>query len=203
MKSLRLHVTDLDSWRWYHIIEDRTENEFISGLLRLEPANEKMLMGTAWHSILENPPDEISKIKKNGFTFICDIDAEVVLPQVREIRAQKVYEVDGYAVTLTGGCDGITGNKIVDHKLTFNPNVDNYLDAYQWRAYLDIYNADVFEYRIYHGYQSGMNVTIKDYSTLRVCRYPTMVDDLLVGVRGLLRFVVDRVPQMILPAVRA
>lgn len=191
------HVTDLESWRWYNLMESRTKDEFIGGLLRTEPPNEKMLMGTAWHSILENPPDVIDTVERDGFTFIVECDGEIILPQIREIRATKEYDVDGCTVTLTGGCDGITAYEVGDHKLTFRPNPENYMDSYQWRAYLDIYNADIFKYFIYHGYQKGNTVTIKDYSTMNMYRYPRMVDDLLVGVRGLLGFVKEYVPELI------
>ena len=192
----QFQVTDLDGWLWYNRIEDMTKEELIGRLLRTEPANEKMLMGTAWHSVLENPPDELTTIEKDGFTFQVECNAEIILPQVREVRANKTYFVDGVEVTLTGKVDGITGNEIDDHKLTFNSNPENYMESYQWRAYLDIFNADVFKYIVYSAYDNGV-ITIRDIYPMKVYRYPQMIADLESGIRDLLGFVKEHVPEMI------
>lgn len=191
------HCTDLDSWIWFNKLDDMPKEELIGRLLRTEPPNEQMLMGTAWHSVLENPPETINSIKRGGFEFIVECDAEIVLPQIREIRSEKTYFIDGVKVTLTGKVDGITGNMVDDHKLTFNPNPENYLNAYQWKAYLDIYNADIFEYIIYHGFADEKTITIRDVSTMRLYRYPKMKKDLEFGISELLGFVKSYVPQMI------
>jgi hypothetical protein len=197
MSNLLLHVTDLDSWRWYNIIESMPVHEMVGRLLRTDPANEHMLMGTAWHAILEDPPEQIDTIERDGFTFTVACDASIVLPDIKEVRAAKDYSIDGINVRLTGKCDGATGNVIYDHKLTFNPDPENYLEAYQWRAYLDIFNADAFEYLIYHGIEDGKRVVIRDVSSLVVYRYPGMVEDLKDGLRQLVSFIKQHVPQMI------
>jgi hypothetical protein len=195
--ELTLHVTDLDGWVWFKRIESMSIEDMRGRLLRTEPPNEKMKMGTAFHSVLENPPDEIDIIEKDGYTFKIDCDAEIMLPQIREVRQTKTYSVSGADVTLTGKTDGITGNKVIDHKLTFNPNPETYFDSYQWRAYLDIYNADVFEYYIYSAKEKKGVVTICDVSTMPMYRYPAMVDDLVGGIAELLEFIRNHVPEMI------
>ena len=192
-----LHVTDLDAYLWYQRIESMTADELRGRLLRTEPPNAAMLAGTAWHSILENPPDEISTIERNGFTFRVECDAEIALPQVREIRASKSYLVDGVKVTLTGGCDGISGNVVKDHKLTFRPNPETYAESYQWRAYLDIYNANIFQYLLYHAIEKPDAIVIRDVSTMHFYWYPGIRADLEIGIRDLLGFVRERVPEMI------
>ncbi len=199
MKSITLHVTDLDSMLWYRKLEDMDSDAMVSRLKRTSSPNDKMLYGTAWHSIIERPPDEIETIERNGITFRVECDAEIILPQIREIRATKAYDVDGVRVILTGGCDGATGNKISDHKLTFNPEPETYLTSYQWRAYLDIYNADSFEYIIYHAKEGkgDKEVIIKDVSTITMFRYPGMVDDLISGIHDLLGFIKAKCPEMI------
>lgn len=195
--KLTLHVTDLDQLVWYNRIESKTSDDLIESLLRTSEPNEQMLMGTAWHSILEDPPDEIDTIENGGFTFRVDFDGEIVLPQIREIRATKTYLVDGVEVTLTGGCDGVTATKVTDHKLTFKPNPGNYFGSYQWRAYLDIYDANVFEYLIYPAVKNGGVVVIKDVISLKMYRYPQMIDDLVYGIQELLWFIRTHVPEMI------
>lgn len=192
------HVTDLDSMIWYRKIESMTIDEMRGRLLRTEPPNERMKMGTAFHSILEDPPEIIETIEKDGYIFKIECDAEIILPQIREIRASKVYLINGVLVTLTGGTDGITGNKISDHKLTFKENPETYFESYQWRAYLDIYNADRFDYIIYTAKQNGNEITIKNISTLPMYRYPRMENDLRQGIRDLLEFAKEHVPELII-----
>ena len=135
------HVTDLDSMQWYRKVESMSSFELIARLQRTSEPNDKMLMGTAWHSVLEDPPDEIGVVERDGFRFRVECEADIVLPQVREVRAYKNYSVGGCSITLTGKCDGITGNRVYDHKLTFREAPENYFDSYQWRAYLNIFEC--------------------------------------------------------------
>ena len=191
------HCTDLDSMLWYRKLEEMTVDEMRGRLLRTEPANEKMAMGTAWHSVLENPPEEICEIEMNGYKFRIDCDAEICLPQIREVRANAAYEIDGATVTLTGKVDGITGATITDHKLTFRENLETYCDSYQWRAYLDIFGADRFDYIIYEAAEKNGVIVVKNISVISMYRYPEMRQDLMEGVRDLLGFVKEHVPEMI------
>lgn len=195
--NLKLHVTDIDGFQWYKRIESMTVDDMIERLLRTSKPNEQMKMGTALHSILEDPPNEIDRIERDGFTFIFDCDSTISIPQVREIRAEKEYITNGINVVLTGKCDGITANQVDDHKLTFRPNPENYFSSYQWWAYLDIFDADKFRYIIYSARKKGRTVTIYDVSELTVYRYPEMEKDLLVGLSGLVEFIKYYVPSMI------
>lgn len=191
---MKLHVTDLDAMIWFNRLESMTAEDLQQRLLREAEPNEKMLMGTAFHAVLEDPPAEINTIEKNGFTFRIDCDSEITIPPVREIRANNHYMINGIDVCLTGGCDGIDGRKVIDHKLTFNPNPDTYFESFQWRAYLDIFSADVFEYYLYHATEKKGEVVIKDISTLKMYRYPDMVHDLRQGIADLVEFIRENMP---------
>lgn len=186
---MRIRVTDIDSWAWYLKLENMTAEELAKRLRREEPPNDKMLMGTAFHDILENPKtDEIDEIEHGGYKFIINCDCSIRLPQIREIRASKTYRVNGVEVDLSGKVDGIDIPVVTDHKLTFNCNLENYFASYQWRAYLDIFNADKFVYYVYSATQKGNTVFINDVSEVSMYRYPEMQSDLLYGVSGLLNF---------------
>lgn len=195
---MKFHVTDLDALLWYRRIEGMPLEDIRGRLLRTKEPNEQMKMGTAWHSILENPPDEIDTIEKDGFTFKVECDCHLLLPQIREIRAEKDYPIDNYTVALTGGTDGITANLVTDHKLTFKPNPETYFDSYQWRAYLDIFGADVFQYYIYSARQDRKTgeIVIYDISPMSMYRYPEMVEDLTSGIRDLVGFCKEWVPEL-------
>jgi hypothetical protein len=186
-------VIDLDSMIWYRNIEDMTIDQMRARLLKTDPPNDSMLMGSAWHKVLENPQREIDSIEQDGFKFKVVCDCQIILPQIREIRAEKVYRIGQDNITLSGGCDGISGNKITDHKLTFHENLDTYFDSYQWRAYLDIFNADIFEYWIYQAKEDDGVILIRDISSIKMYRYPEMRSDVEHGIQDLLDFVKEYV----------
>lgn len=195
---MKAHVTDLDAILWYRRIESMTLDDLLSRLRRESAPNRKMEMGTAWHAVLENPPeDELTAVEQDGINFIIEAEAEITLPQIREIRAEKTYSVDGVEITLTGGCDGISGNVVTDHKLTAKPDPEGYQSSYQWKAYLDIYGADVFEYILYHAHDKGDRIIISDVAPFRLYRYPGMVDDLMTGLRDYMDFVRKYMPERI------
>lgn len=199
MQSIRLSATDLDGWMWYNRMESMETSEFISRLKREGKTNERMLMGVAWHSLLENPPPTIELVEKNGFVFRVECEGELCKPQVSEVKTTKTYLVNGISVTLVGKCDTIDGNVVGDYKLTFRPNPESYFDAYQWKAYLSIYNADKFLYHVFSAKpgKAENEVIIKDFSTMSLYRYPEMEDDLIIGMSELLEFITENCPELI------
>lgn len=193
---MRITPTELDQIVWFKRLEDMTLEDLVSRLRREAPPNRAMEMGTAWHSVLEHPPsDSLSVVERDGYTFVIECDAEVTLPQIREIRSSSTYDVDGVPVTLDGGVDGITGNVVTDHKLTSRPDPEKYFGSMQWRAYLDIYEADVFEYVLYHAKDEGERIIIRDVQPFRLYRYPGMRDDLMAALREFVDFARIHLPE--------
>jgi hypothetical protein len=188
-------TTDIDSLVWYNKLEDMTIDDIRQRILRTSPTNEKMKIGTAWHLILESPPEEINTIERDGIIFRVDCEKTIILPQIREIRANKIYYINSEEINISGQCDGISGNKITDHKLTFNPNIETYFDSYQWKSYLDIFNADIFEYILYLAKEEKGVVVIKDVITFCVYRYPNMQEDLIKGIGDLVNFAKKYIPE--------
>jgi hypothetical protein len=163
--------------------------------MRTEPPNEKMLLGTAFHDILENAENKVDLVHTEKYIFDVTCNAAIFKPQIQEIRASKNYMVDGRDITLSGKCDGITGNKVIDHKLTFRPNPESFFDSYQWRTYLDIFNADIFRYILYAAKQKDNRIEIYDISPITMYRYPGMVGDIEKGIRNFLTFVDEHCPR--------
>ena len=48
-------VTDLDAMVWFRRMEDMETEELVARLRRQSVPNAKMMMGTAFHAVLENP----------------------------------------------------------------------------------------------------------------------------------------------------
>jgi len=197
MKRLNLRVTDLDAYRHY-LNSEMTESEFIERINRKSKPNEAMLAGSAWHKIMENADSDLDgTIEQDGFKFRILCDDVISIPQVTEIRAGIVYDMNGLYVHLTGGCDGITGIKITDHKLTFNPNLERYADSMQWRSYLKIYDADVFEYIVYCAKQNQEFIDIYSVSKITFFSYPHMGNDVFEATRDLVYFIQDHAQELI------
>jgi len=195
MLKTRLSVTALDQMIWFHRIEDMTTQELRDRLLGLSPPNDKMKIGIAWHKALETS-SLLGEIIIDGITFSVDTDAEVEMPQIMEMRGTKFYQIDDVLVTLSGRCDGISGTTLIDHKLTFNPSVESYFESFQWRAYLDIFHGDKFTYYIYHAKQDKEGVVrIIDVQEISFYRYPDMIKDVESGIRDLLGFIKNHVPE--------
>lgn len=193
-----VNVTNLDQLLWWRKLEDMSLDDFLSRLRRESAPSRQMEIGTAWHKVLENPPaDDFSVVDQDGFQFDIQCDAQIVLPQVREIRAEKSYDIAGTRVTLTGGCDGISGNVVTDHKLTARPDPEKYMDSYQWRAYLEIFGADVFEYVLYHAKDEGEWIVIRDVAPFRFYRYPEIERDLVAGIRDYVDFCREHMPEAV------
>ena len=160
--------SDLD-WEWYLNREK-------------EGANEKMLAGTAFHEFMETiPSGEFDSFQQDGHTFVFDCSVDVALPQISEIRTSKQYG----NLTVTGKCDGLSGLTISDYKLIIGHAIDGeqYMESYQWRYYLDLFEANIFRYIVFEAREmegespDSSYYKITDVHTLLQYRYPGLRDD--------------------------
>lgn len=196
---MKLHATELDQLRYWRETELPLE-EIIARLRRELGPTLSMQAGTAWHSVLENPPaDTLEYIERGGFEFQIDAEAEILLPQITELRAERTYLVDGCEVTMSGRVDGLSGNVVYDHKLTENADAEYRFVALQWRAYLSLFSADAFEYVLYQANFDKLPIRIFDVSKLRLYRYPEMEADLLDALREFVEFARVHLPERFEP----
>ena len=110
-------------------------------------SSEAMERGTAFHKALETAAaGEYTTVSANGYTFAFTCEAEIVLPKTREIRKGKDYG----GIIVSGQCDGIEGKRIIDHKTTGQQfDAEYHLDGWQHRFYLDIFEADRFDWHVW------------------------------------------------------
>jgi hypothetical protein len=191
MDTLRVSVTDLDQLRYYRDDENNMElAELIARLKHLMPSSEAMEAGTALHKALEMAePGEFKGLAADGFTFSFDADAEIELAPIREIKAERDYLIDDCAVTLVGKVDAINGRHVADHKFTARFDPDRYLDSMQWRAYLDMFDADAFQWNIFEALESApKNYLVRNVHKLTMHRYPGMGQDVERELHEFVRF---------------
>lgn len=166
-------VSSLESFRRWREDEDQTVDDLVHWLTHDEPS-EQMLAGTAFHAALETAePGEYATLSALGFTFHLP-DGELVLPTIRELRAYGQYG----PLQVTGQVDGLLGLRVDDHKTTSRFDPDRYLGGYQWRFYLDIFEADVFRWNVFEIREIKPRVyEVSDPQTLEAYRYPGMHED--------------------------
>src|SRR6185503_2274825 len=97
------------------------------------------------HALEKVMEGEHLTVEADGYTFAFTCDAEIVLPKTRELRIAKDYG----GIIITGQCDGVEGRSIIDHKTVQQFDAEYHLDGWQHRFYLDLFDADRFDWHIW------------------------------------------------------
>lgn len=109
-------------------------------------STEAMSRGTAFHAALEAALEgEYATVEANGYTFAFTCSAEITLPKTREQRRGKDYG----GIIVSGQCDGVEGRLIIDHKTVSQFDAEYHLGGWQHKFYLDIFDADRFDWHIW------------------------------------------------------
>lgn len=166
-------VSSIESFRRWRLDEDQTADDLVQWLTVDNPSP-AMLAGTAFHKALElATPGDHETIYANGYTFHLP-DGELALPEIRELRAYGDYG----PLQVTGCVDGLHGKRVIDHKTTARFSPDGYLEGYQWRFYLDLFDADVFRWNVFEIREvKPMVYQVADPQVLEIYRYPDLHDD--------------------------
>jgi hypothetical protein len=156
---------------------DGQEEPTVDDLVRqitTDAPSEAMMAGTAFHAAIETAADgDHETFEAMGYRFILP-DAEIALPAIRELRGFKRYG----ALTVTGKVDCLEGKVVIDHKTTSRTDFEKFLDGYQWRFYLDIFEAEVFRWHIFEIKESSEKVyEVRAPQTLEARRYPDLHED--------------------------
>ena len=172
--TLRISATDIDSYRRFRGDEEDDLATFLARLRKWEPPTPAMKAGTALHKALENAtPGQYLTLEADGYTFEIRGTNALDLPDIRECKATREYEIGGLTVTVVGKVDAVHGNRIDDHKFTGRFDAERFLDSYQWRIYLEVFGADEFRWNVFEGTEVGdKQYVISAVHPLRTFRYP-------------------------------
>lgn len=197
--TVPVSVTNLDALAYYRASESKSLKELLAELRKEAEPSPEMRAGTAFHYVLEHAQagDSLDEFENDGFRFAFMFDESIALPPVRELFGSKVFEVDGVEVELRGKVDGLDGKTVWDHKLTKRFDVEKYANAFQWRAYLSIFNCDHFRYSVFvRGNPRGDKpIPLNDFHALDFYRYPDLELDLVEGIRDFVRFAQVHLPE--------
>lgn len=201
MDSIRISATDIDAFRYFMATEDMELAELLRRLRREEPPTEAMMAGTALHEALEHcQSGEHQELSANGYTFAFECEGEVSLPEIREVKGERVYQIDGCLITLVGKVDALDGRRVDDHKFTSRYDAERFLSSYQWRIYLEVFGADEFRWNVFEGRQDRRDpkrYLITKVHPLTTHRYPGLADDVERELGRFLEFARLHLPEKI------
>lgn len=218
---LHLRATQLEKFRRFicEVSEFETEESLMETLTGKFEGNEYTRIGTAFHKIVEcgdisekrdisfsvGTPESVLKIDNYKVIFSqSQIDIALAYKQsikgcFHEIRANKIYNINGTEINVSGGADVVLGNQIRDIKAKYSAlrSISDYTDSVQWKLYCDIFELpefyfDVFEFKGYdkekHGYDvSGL--TLVKHGPIHCIEYSGMVEDIEILLTEFLDFI--------------
>lgn len=214
---IRISVTDLESFRYWREQEHSTVEELVARLRHEEPPSPQMAAGGAFAKLMETAqsyPDRsqvgdcYQDVEVDGWRFVFELDAELELPDVRELKAEQVFQTSVGPVMLVGKVDGLDGLTVHDQKLTESWDAEKYVDSLQWRAYLVMFEAQSFVYDVFVGrYKRDRDrkiipgqVTVTDYHRMAFYAYPGVRADVQRAVENVAAIIAHHIPERVLAA---
>lgn len=174
MQTFRVsHLAAFARWR---ADQDAEDVGWLINDIRNNQETEPMRRGTAFHKALETIKDgwEGSEITSGDYRFVFTVDVAISLPETRETRRAKEYS----GIIVSGQADGIGGKIIVDHKTTSHFDAENYLEGWQHKLYLDIFEADRFDWYAWEMKEIDPKVyEVFGFHRLTQYRYPDLERD--------------------------
>lgn len=199
MHALRVSATDIDALRYYRGDDEAELSDLLAQLRRQSPPSAAMLAGTAFHKALETAGEGFTaELRADGYVFDIQIDDELDLPDIRELKATREYRIGDVVVTLVGKVDGVLGRRIDDHKLTGSYDAERYMAGYQWRIYLEVFGADEFRWNIFEGAEVANTDRVwkvRALHKLTMHRYPGIAADVEREVAAFVEFALAHLPE--------
>lgn len=189
-----LHVSDLETYRYWQDDENATLEDLLRRLRHEEPPSDRMLAGSALAKLMERGGPYADVEEQDGWRFVFALDAEMEQPDCHEVEGELVIETPGGPVTLVGHADMLTSREVRDQKLTERWDAERYLDSLQWRAYLLMFERRRFVYEVFEASYRDRTVTLRELHHLAFYAYPDMRRDVERAVAELAAFVAKHLP---------
>lgn len=174
LEQYRKYLFEEQGYKYGNAYTLVTEERLIKAIKREEPESDAMRRGTAFHEMVENAHkyelqvnENPEIVKVNGFYF----NREVLRRAKRiidydfpfEVKREKVYQLDE-DVMIVAKVDQWQGYTVNEHKTKwadvyvgddkelhlYSPfDVNEYYKSVQWKCYLDIFEADTVQYKVF------------------------------------------------------
>ena len=182
---MRISVTDLDGYDFYRKTNMQIE-EYVQRLRMLAPPTPNVQRGRDFHALLEQRIDMDGPLPSGNFDF-SQVNVRLPRPDVTEMSVVGTFPIHGEELTLSGRVDTVCGLTVGDYKTTQWLNMEQFIDAWQWRAYLTLlpdmqsFRYDVFQIsRAPSGSDFAWLVNRHEFMMLH--RYEGMEDEVLAKV---------------------
>lgn len=202
---MRLSTTAIEAFRLWRDTGDWLDLADLEATIKkITVPNEKMLRGSAFHSVLERPAAYVEaplaehqyRVKpydgSRDFVFAgAGIDAALALwpDGAREIKA--TCDIDG--ITLVCVADVLRGNAVGEAKCTEKIDLEKYFDSFQWRAAMKVFNATEVRYVLAQGRDCGGRfIAIDSVLPWTQYRYPALDEDVRRMVHDCATFIYQR-----------
>jgi len=179
--AMRISVTTLDSYHKYLTEDWLSESDLVATIRKESPPSAAMLIGRAFDSILCDPTRYRvpGGYTCEGYSFDDDAMAlafATVDPRVVwQVKSTKAWGPD----TVVAKADGVLGNRLIENKTTLHGfDFAHYERSYQWRYYLDIFEAAQIDYHVFllNDHQNGI-VEVRDVESFTLYPYPALHAD--------------------------
>lgn len=193
MSGLRISTTTLESFRLWSDPEQEWmhEADLVDTILGRFTPTPEILIGQAYHCILENPDKYRSPngYVANEYFF----GAEVVTPMLAKIDRQGTFEVKAtkeiLGNTIVCKADHISGMRVVEFKTTFNNfDAEKYMNSIQWRIMALAFEAASVTYEV-ACFTGRDTVELRAIESLPVYPYPGLLHDCEDLVRKFVHYV--------------
>lgn len=200
---IRISATDIDSYRRFRADEEMTLEAFLADMQHWTPATPAMKAGTALHKALEHAEPRLhSTLKADDYVFLIEFSDKLDLPDIRECKGTRRYLIGDVVATVVGKVDAILGTRIDDHKFTARWDAERFLGSYQWRIYLEIFEADEFRWNVFEGREVPGEIAtykVSGLHSLRTFRYPGMGADVANEIGLFVEFARRHLPERFTP----
>lgn len=180
---MRISTTTLESFRLFTQPDQEwmPETDLLASIKGEFVPNRKMLLGSAFGAVLETPDAcRVDGGYRSGDFFFA---TDVMSPALAVFDRRGVFEAK--ASKRYGPCDVVAkadqliGARLIENKTTLSTfDAQKYLDSYQWRYMVDIFEPVSVTYHVFCLSESASGViALRGIETLNLYPYPDLHRD--------------------------
>lgn len=170
---IRVSATLLETYRLYATTEWMKEADLAAAIRGEVSPTPAMALGRAYHAVLERPQRSLTDecYERWGWRFdrtAVETMLDKLGPGVFEAKATR--ELAG--VRLVAKADHLSGLHLSEIKTTLDsPNLDKYLDSYQWRVMALLFQPQIITYHVAHLEPGGDGYTLRSIDSINMYPY--------------------------------
>lgn len=166
-------------------------------LLRLEPPNDLMALGTKFHELLQ--ADTVTpKQCQPQFEYNQVLDARSKIDyrcKAFEVKLRSVMETfDGVPVVVTGVADQLLPGVVVEYKTRYSPfQYESYANSMQWRLYCVLFDVPAVNYKVWEmkRIEETNFCSVKSFNDFTLYTYPSLHSEVRESITELVRLLVS------------